>query len=402
MVRYHVPCHVISLGIRDLASRPTGQKNTPSRTAIGAKPVPPRPPQPPRRGLHHSNLLRGPLIAGIADPSRALQEYHLQTILNDAGTSNDQEIPVPPPQESDISYDGLYPSHFHQPTSYLRFSQTVEECISCQYDMTEEDVDFLRQYNGKPPPGGPLSDDDFEFIMEVFEETAAEQTPFASVDNTVAPYDAMVPGLGHIGSPSVMQHAKSIYEYWKTKRKEAGNKPIHPMLKFETHQDSDDTDPYVCFRRREARQTRKTRARDNKIADTLKRLRRELEEGRQLVLLSSEREMMKRELLYADRAVFEERARLKQMKVRLGVKEGDEDLINQKVCGERMTPRAPLPMLTCLHSHRNVRRRRCLLPRGLMDSMSVYPYGPTAELLSRTWSCSRTSGPRGKRNSVPT
>jgi enhancer of polycomb-like protein len=258
------------------------------------------------------------------------KEYHLQTILKDAGTSNDQEIPVPPPQESDINYDELYPSNFHQPSSYIRFSQTVEECISCQYDMTAEDNEFLKEYNARAPNGGVLSEDDFEYIMEVFEDTAAEQTPFASVDNTVVPYDVMVPGLNHIGSPSIMQHAKSIYEYWKSRRQEMGNKPIHPTLKFETHQETDDTDPYVCFRRREARQTRKTRARDNKIAETLKRLRRELEDGRQLVLLSSEREMMKRELLYADRAVFEERSRLKQMKIKLGLKDSDEDLINQK------------------------------------------------------------------------
>ena len=238
---------------------------------------------------------------------------------------------MPPPQESEISYDVLYPSNFHQPSSYIRFSQTVEECISCQYDMTTEDDAFLKEYNGKSPAGGPLSEDDFERIMEVFEDTAAEQTPFASVDNTVAPYDVMVPGLNHLGSSSIMQHAKSIYEYWKSRRQDMGNRPIHPTLKFETHQETDDADPYVCFRRREARQTRKTRARDNKIAETLKRLRRELEDGRQLVLLATEREMMKRELLYADRAVFEERARLKQMKVKLGLKDGDEDLINQKV-----------------------------------------------------------------------
>ncbi|KAL3957833.1 hypothetical protein ACCO45_008411 [Purpureocillium lilacinum] len=218
-------------------------------------------------------------------------EYHLQTILKDAGTSNDQEIPVPPPQESDIDYDALYPSSFHQPSSYIRFSQTVEECISCQYDMTTEDDEFLKSYNGKSPQGGALSEDDFERIME---------------------------------------HAKAIYEYWKTRRQELGNKPLHPSLKFEMHQETDDTDPYVCFRRREARQTRKTRARDNKIAETLKRLRRELEDGRQLVLLSYEREMQKRELLHMDRALFEERARLKQMKVKLGIRDPDDDLVNQK------------------------------------------------------------------------
>jgi enhancer of polycomb-like protein len=255
----------------------------------------------------------------------------LQTILKDAGTSNDQEIPVPPPQESDTNYDELYPSRFYMPSSYIRFSQTVEECISCQYDMSTEDSQFLSSYNGNSPAAGPLSEDDFERMMEVFEETAAEQTPFASVDNTVVAYDMMVPSLNHLGSQSIMQHAKPVYEYWMTSRQAQGNKPLQPSLKFETHQETDDTDPYVCFRRREARQTRKTRARDNKVAETLKRLRRELEDGRQLVLLTYEREMMKREFLMMDRAVFEERSRLKQIKTKMGIKGEDEDLVNQKV-----------------------------------------------------------------------
>ncbi|KAG6012276.1 Enhancer of polycomb-like protein 1 [Claviceps pusilla] len=254
---------------------------------------------------------------------------HAEEKVN-TGVSNAQEIPVPPPQESNISYDQVYPSNFHQPSSYIRFSQTVEECISCLYDMSSEDAEFLKTYNAKSPAGGSLSEDDFERIMEVFEDTAAEQAPFASVDNTIVAYDMMVPSLNHLGSTSILQHAKAIYEYWKNSRLAVGNKPLHPTLKFETHQETDDTNPFVCFRRREARQTRKTRGRDNKVAETLKRLRRELEDGRQLVLLSFEREMMKRELLHMDRAIFEERAKLKQMKLRLGIKGEDEDLVNQK------------------------------------------------------------------------
>lgn len=207
--------------------------------------------------------------------------------------------------------------------------------------MTTEDDEFLKQYNSKPPAAGVLSEDDFEHIMEVFEDTAAEQTPFAAVDNTVAAYDMMLPGLTHLNqsvSTDILQHAKPVYEYWKSRRQEAGNKPLHPSLKFETHQETDDTDPFVCFRRREARQTRKTRARDNKIAETLKKLRRELEDGRQLVLLAYEREMVKRELMSMDRAIFEERARLKDMKLRLGIKGEDEDLVNQKVCSFASEP----------------------------------------------------------------
>lgn len=238
---------------------------------------------------------------------------------------------MPPPQESLINYDELYPSVFCQPSSYIRFSQTVEECISCQYDMTTEDDNFLQSFNRDAPAGRLLSEDDFERILEVFEDTAAEQTPFASVDHTVVPYEMMVPALNNLASSSALQHAKAMYEYWRTRRQEMGNKPLHPSLKFETHQETDDSDPYVCFRRREARQTRKTRARDNKVAETLKRLRREIEDGRQLILMTYERELMKRDVLQTDKALFEDRARLKEIKVKLGVKGDDDDLVNQKV-----------------------------------------------------------------------
>ena len=93
-------------------------------------------------------------------------------------------------------------------------------------------------------------------------------------------------------------------------------------------------DPYVCFRRREVRQTRKTRARDVQSADKLKRLRKELEEGRLLILASHNRELLKAEMLKTDKCIFEQRSLLKDMKIRLGIKTDDEDLINQKVSCE--------------------------------------------------------------------
>ncbi|KJR80393.1 enhancer of polycomb-like protein [Sporothrix schenckii 1099-18] len=241
-----------------------------------------------------------------------------------------KEIPVPPPMESDINYDALYARKFQQPVNYIRFSQTVEECIGCQYDMTEEDDEFLKGYNKKKPASQQLSEDDFEQIMEVFEDTASVATPFASVDKTIVPYDHMVGGLHELQLPKVMNHAKDIYEFWKSRRIDVGG-PLHPSLKFETHQETDEMDPFVCFRRREVRQTRKTRARDLQSADKLKKLRRELEDGRQLVILSHEREVLKRDLLLTDRAVYEQRAKLKLMKVRLGIRTDDEDLVHQKV-----------------------------------------------------------------------
>lgn len=267
-------------------------------------------------------------------------EYHLQAVLANAGVAADNEIPVPPPQESTLKYEELYAQRFSKTSTYIRFSQTVEECIGCMYDMTEDDEVFLKSYNQKRAASAQLSDDDFEKIMEVFEDTAYVRTPFAAIDQTIVPYDEMLQGLQDLEKAKVMPHAKEIYEYWKSRRQALSNKPLHPTLKFETHQESDDMDPYVCFRRREVRQTRKTRARDVQSADKLKRLRKELEDGRQLVLASHNRELLKAEALKTDRAIFEMRSQLKEIKVRLGIKTDDEDLVNQKP-QKRKAPEVP-------------------------------------------------------------
>ncbi|KAL2135348.1 hypothetical protein VTI74DRAFT_8874 [Chaetomium olivicolor] len=256
-------------------------------------------------------------------------EYHLQAVLKGAGVAADHEIPVPPPQESTLNYDELYSRRFSKTSTYIRFSQTVEESIGCMYDMTEDDEAFLKSYNQKRAATAQLSEDDFEKIMEVYEDTSYIKAPFASIDQTIVPYEDMLQGLMELDRAKVMPHAKEIYEYWKSRRQALNNQPLHPTLKFE-RTESDDADPYVCFRRREVRQTRKTRARDVQSAEKLKRLRKELEEGRQLVLAAHNRECLKAEMLKADRAIFELRAQLKEHKIRLGIKTDDDDLIHQK------------------------------------------------------------------------
>ncbi|KAK3297030.1 enhancer of polycomb-like-domain-containing protein [Chaetomium fimeti] len=257
-------------------------------------------------------------------------EYHLQAVLQNAGVAADKEIPVPPPQESTLNYDELYTRPFSKTATYIRFSQTVEESIGCMYDMTEEDDVFLKSYNQKRPASSQLSEDDFERLMDVYEDTSYIKAPFASIDQTIVPYDDMLQALQDLDRAKIMSHAKEIYAYWKSRRQALNNQPLHPTLKFEKHQESDEADPYVCFRRREVRQTRKTRARDVQSADKLKRLRKELEDGRQLVLAAHNRELLKADMLKTDRAIFEVRAQLKEHKIRLGIKTDDEDLINQK------------------------------------------------------------------------
>lgn len=87
----------------------------------------------------------------------------------------------------------------------------------------------------------------------------------------------------------------------------------------------------MCFRRREVRQIRKTRGRDAQSAEKLRRLRKELEDARELVALVRQREIARREMLSMERQLFKQRAEVKDMKRKLNIKDDDEDLINQKV-----------------------------------------------------------------------
>ncbi|KAI9746530.1 MAG: Enhancer of polycomb-like protein 1 [Claussenomyces sp. TS43310] len=262
-------------------------------------------------------------------------EYHLQQALAAAlgRGSKDAEniVPAPPAKEcSDVNYNELYPLELPKLSSYIAFSETVEECTGCQYNMTTDDDIYLKGFNEKQPASSQCSEDDFERIMDILESTAEHQAPFAAVDNTVVAWDAMEVALKQDLDEKVRAFAKDIYEYWKTRRQCSSNRPLQPGLKFEVHQDSDDADPYVCFRRRDVRQTRKTRARDVQSTEKLKRLRKELEEGRQLVALAHQRELAKREQIASDRAIFEQRGKVREVRLRLGIKVDDEDLINQK------------------------------------------------------------------------
>jgi enhancer of polycomb-like protein len=269
------------------------------------------------------------------DRADVKQEYHLQAALANSSTGEKEgEIPAPPAEESaGINYDSLYSLKFDKTATYIRFSQTVEECTGCQYDMSTEDDVFLQEYNQKKPAGAKCSEDDFERIFEIFEDTAEQQSPYAAVDQTVIPFETMRSPLQQQLEEKLHAFTKDFYEFWKKRRQESNNHSLQPSLKFETHQDNDDGDPYVCFRRREVRQTRKTRARDVQSTEKLKKLRKELEEGRNIVKLVLNRELAKRELMKTDKDIFEARTELKAIRVKTGIKTNDDDelLINQKV-----------------------------------------------------------------------
>ncbi|KAF2811481.1 uncharacterized protein BDZ99DRAFT_384236 [Mytilinidion resinicola] len=248
-------------------------------------------------------------------------------------------IPTPDAVASKLSYEDLYVLKFNQPATYIRFSSTVEDCVGCPYCMDLEDKAFLKSMNerivghrkGRAAQAAICSDNEFEEVMNFFEETSQTKQPYAAVDSPpVITYEEMEAEFDETISISARSFAKDIYEHWKAQRSATGNRSLMPALKFERNIETDDADPYVCFRRREVRQIRKTRGRDAQITEKLKKLRKELEDARHLMAQVRRREGMSQESLATDRDVFDQRVTLKDHKRKLGIKENDEDLINQK------------------------------------------------------------------------
>jgi enhancer of polycomb-like protein len=268
------------------------------------------------------------------------QEHHLQAVISAAqaaaqggGTVAQLYIPTPDAVRSKLEYDDLYPRHFTQPATYIRFSSTVEDTIGIPYCMTIDDAGWLKAYNQRKGKSVHCSEDEFEECMNFFEETSQTKQPYATVDNApVLSYEDLEAEFDETISESARRFAKDVYSHWKSQRLLKNNRPLLPSLKFETNLETDDSDPYVCFRRREVRQVRKTRGRDAQVTEKLKKLRKELEEARFLMSQVKRREFMIRDQLALDKKIFEQRGAVKEIKRKLGLKQDDEELlINQKV-----------------------------------------------------------------------
>ncbi|RMZ81586.1 hypothetical protein DV737_g2515, partial [Chaetothyriales sp. CBS 132003] len=279
---------------------------------------------------------RGPADFGVEKSEE--NEYHLQQAIKASQAQKqdaklqDAYIPTPPSIASEVKYDALHPKGFQQPATYIRSSATVEDCAGIPYCMDEEDELALKVINKHVANGQqPVSEDQFEEVMNFFEETSATRQPFAAVDSTpVLPLEELEEQIDD-GHPGFLRPlCKLIYEHWSARRSRNGHRSLSPHLKFETGQESDDSDPYVCFRRRELRQIRKTRNRDAQSAEKLRKLRLELETARNILLLVKRRELMRKEVIEIDRQVFEQRLAFRETKRKLNIKGDEELLVNVK------------------------------------------------------------------------
>ncbi|KAK0259376.1 Enhancer of polycomb-like protein 1 [Friedmanniomyces endolithicus] len=277
-------------------------------------------------------------------------EYHLQAVINASNATalgakaKQNYIPTPDAvRAKGVQYDELYPKIFKEPATYIRFSSTVEDCIGLVYCMNDADVEFLARLNdGKDVDGrdrkdklGQCSQHTYEEVMTFFEDTSARLQPFASVDGTpILALEEMERSQQEEISAEAQSWLGPIYKYWVLRK---GSRPLMPSIRvrvLDTASEADDADPYVCFRRREVRLTRKTRGRDAQVVEKLKKLRLEAQSALELVRLVADRERVKADSLQIDRRVFNERKQLKEVKAAkniIGEKGDDEELlVNQK------------------------------------------------------------------------
>lgn len=259
-------------------------------------------------------------------------------------------IPTPDAVASKIKYDVLYPLRFAQPATYIRFSSTVEDSIGCPYCMTDEDEAWLSARNEGRRREEQCGEDEFEEIMNFFEETSQLKQPFAAVDNPpLLTLDEMEEAYDETLRPEARRFVRDVYAHWRAERLKHGNRPLMAKLKtlkMDTGQEADDSDPFVCFRRREVRQVRKTRGRDAQIAEKLKRLRKELEDARQLLSMIREREQGRKEDLAVSRKIFEQRAALRESKRLLNIQDDEDDLlVTAKTLKKRPVEAAPAQRL---------------------------------------------------------
>ncbi|KAI0262080.1 enhancer of polycomb-like-domain-containing protein [Gloeopeniophorella convolvens] len=311
----------------------------------------------------------------------------------------DAYIPIPDSTGLVEDYEALYRSdRWRDPVSYVKTSETVEETTQdalahgFSYFMDERDKEWLDKNNeeargegtsaqgavsvsgtatrtsqrsakakGKEPDVAQpvaISEDEFELVMGVLEKVTHEKTeflhhgleqgspfpPFSDYQDTFA--NNLTPDMFATFTvpawvpqpPQILRFAKAIYPYWKERRIERGGHRIIPTLNYD---ESDvPNESYICFRRRDVKAMRKTRASQASSSEKLLRLKQELATAAELASGVLKREQLKREAAQQAKAVWEKREDLVGLKRKfpslLNAKE-DEELFYDK---ERVVKKA--------------------------------------------------------------
>ena len=297
---------------------------------------------------------------------------------------------IPTPDATGVAddYAQLYSqTAFAEPSTFIRFSDTVEDLFPVAYLLDEDDADWLARINAphstdgatrpsprgrdkgkEPATPGVLVDDEFELLMDTFERTTDDLVPILHIvrrrrrsaaltlqdTSRIPTFEMLNEALDPPRFASVRPFAKAVYPHWRDRRLRRGGRPIIPQL---DHDESREDNPYVCFRRREAKNVRKTRRTDAQNVERLIRLRADLAAALELLQRVAERERSKREQTDTETAIFEARVKLREAKRAAGENEGDDDVLIAKKERKRrrLEDLQPIPQPIALPQQRSVR-----------------------------------------------
>ncbi|KAI8053804.1 enhancer of polycomb-like-domain-containing protein [Syncephalis plumigaleata] len=280
-------------------------------------------------------------------------EHHLQAAISAANAANEvaQPVYIPTPDASRLvpEYEAISRPVFHRPHTYIRFSSTVEECGGSGYVMSDVDKKWLTNWqeehgqtstaDGNATATGKivLDDDLFEDIMDTLEDLADRQP--GTLNKEYAELEALLketalrPNIQHnnvvTALAEIPQEVEAIFGYWQSKRRARNGVSIMPQLKTE-EQSQKESDPYVCFRRREVKPMRKTRRSDAQSLDKLRQLRSELYLAYNLLELVDRREKMRQESLALEQLCFDQKMIMRELRRKYNFKDESDGLYHVK------------------------------------------------------------------------
>lgn len=294
------------------------------------------------------------------------EEHHLQQVIiaNQAAVAGNQVkqiyIPTPDASQKWAEASKYYAKDFKEPSNYICFSSTVEDTCRPFYCLDEVDEEFVKKLNASSKEA--ISESEFESIAEAFEKIIEKKQPFLTMDPEsilgfkelksicMNSYESLHSDLSKEldfepfrtlfdkAENSNMRelpvlldtYGEEVYKHWRERKIQRRGKPVFPTLKFESPTQKDDNDTYICFRRREVRQARKTRRQDTQSSDRIRLLYSELKRARELVYMCAEREARRMKFVETEKRVFDLRCHVKSLKRELGVKGEEEDLVSPK------------------------------------------------------------------------
>ncbi|KAL1679627.1 enhancer of polycomb-like-domain-containing protein [Schizophyllum commune] len=298
-------------------------------------------------------------------------------------------IPIPDNTGLVDNYAELYPpKKWKDPLTYLCTSATVEEHITdaiaegFTYYMDERDAEWLNRNNeaargegtsaqgaisanartsvrnakgkGKEDASVQITENEFELVMGAFEWVTQHNTEFLHLGlQNGMPFPGFAEYQTFFSSPlprnmfasyivpawippptQLLKVARVVYSHWRQRREERGGHRIIPVLNYDESDTANES--YVCFRRRDTKAVRKTRAQQSSSSEKLARLQADLTQPLEIARYLLHREQAKRDQAMAAQRLFANRVQFIDYKRRFPTLGDKEDEVNYLVDKERV------------------------------------------------------------------